>query len=162
MKLKTVLTFVLLAFVAVSAAWMIIKETGSRDAAAGNIKQQEADNPALKGHTVAAYYFHGDARCPTCIKIESYTGEAITGTFTNELSSGCLSWQVLNTDEPEHEHFVKDFELTTKSVVLVEKVDGKQVNWKNLDRIWDLVDDKDVFKKYIIEETKDCLAKGSM
>lgn len=102
---------------------------------------------------IAAYYFHGNMRCATCRKIEAYSEEAITKGFTDELASGQFEWRVVNTDQSENEHFVQDFELVTKSVVLVEYEDGKVTRFENLNQVWKLVGDEDAFIKYVRDET---------
>ena len=108
--------------------------------------------PAGKATKIMAYYFHGTARCPTCMKLESYTREAIEDSFKDELKDGRIEWRVVNTDEDGNGHFVKDFKLETKSVVLVAMQGDRQLRWRNLDKIWDLVGNKDEFKKYIRKE----------
>ncbi len=109
---------------------------------------------------IVAYYFHGNKRCSTCRKLEAYSEEAITGGFTSELEAGELEWRVVNTDEDGNAHFVTDFELVTKSVVLVEYRDGEVVRWKNLKLVWQLVGDQDGFLRYVRDETRDFLAEG--
>jgi len=47
---------------------------------------------------------------------------------------------------------VKDYELYTKSVVLSETKNGKEVRWKNLDKVWTLLGDEAAFKKYVRDE----------
>jgi hypothetical protein len=103
---------------------------------------------------VVSYYFHGNMRCMTCRTIEAYTKEAIDTKFTEALKDGHLEWQVINVDESGNEHFVKDFQLVTRSVVIAEIVDGKRTRWKNLQRVWDLVRNKPAFLKYIQDETR--------
>jgi len=109
---------------------------------------------------VVAYYFHGNKRCSTCRKLEAYTQEAIVGGFGSELEAGELEWRVVNVDEQANAHFVTDFELVTKSVVLVEYRDGEVVRWKNLKLVWQLVGDEDGFVRYVRDETRDFLAEG--
>ena len=101
-----------------------------------------------------AYYFHGNLRCATCRKIEAYSEEAISEGFAHELTSGRLVWLAVNTDEAEHKHFVTDFELVTKSLVLVEYQQGEVVRFENLDRIWKLVGAKDAFLEYVNDRTR--------
>ena len=98
------------------------------------------------------YYFHGNMRCRTCNKIETYTKEAINAGFAGELAKGLLEIQIINTDKSENEHFIKDFQLTNRSVVLVRSKEDKPEKWKNLDRIWLLVRKKEAFQSYIREE----------
>ena len=175
MKAKSLITGILLGFVAVSIGYLIIKEQRASDPVAeeeGGLKATALKRPSAKGvtggsaevielgDTVVAYYFYGNVRCQTCKKLEAYTSESILTSFTNELSTGALKWETVNTDEKENEHFVTDFELTSRSVVLVKWVDGKQTEWKNLERIWDLVGDKGDFQKYITEEARAFLKTG--
>jgi hypothetical protein len=110
----------------------------------------EASQPAV--HQVIAYYFHGTRRCSNCIKIESYTKEAIDSAYGAALKDSSLVWRVVNTDEEANNHFLDDYQLYTKSVVLVDMQDGKQVRWKNLEKVWDYLGDKEAFKKYIRDE----------
>jgi hypothetical protein len=108
-----------------------------------------------------AYYFHGTRRCVTCKKLESYTQEAIEAGFAEELKAGTLAWRPVNTDEAENEHFRDDYQLYTKSVILSERKDGEEVNWKNLNRIWELVrGDKAEFVKYIQDEVAAALGES--
>lgn len=103
-------------------------------------------------HQVLAYYFHGTRRCANCIKIESYTKEAIDSAYGEALKDSSLIWRVVNTDEEANNHFLNDYQLYTKSVVLVDMHDGKQVRWKNLEKVWEHLGDKEAFKKYIRDE----------
>lgn len=102
---------------------------------------------------VVAYYFHGDARCATCRAIEQYSHEAITTGFQDDLASGRLEWRVLNTDEQENKHFIDDFQLVTKSLVLAAYRGDEVVRWKNLDQVWRLVRDQEGFVAYVQKET---------
>jgi len=72
--------------------------------------------------------------------------------FPKELSEGRLEWRMVNVEESGNEHFVNDYQLYSKSIVIVKKQDGKQTEWKNLKRIWELVRDKRVFMRYIQDE----------
>jgi len=109
---------------------------------------------------IVAFYFHGNKRCSTCRKLESYSDKAVTGGFAPELDAGELEWRVVNTDDKENVHFITDFELVTKSVVLVEYRDGEVVRFNNLKLVWQLVGDEDGFIRYVRDETRDFLAEG--
>ena len=111
---------------------------------------QDADNkPANR---VVAYYFHGNFRCPTCHAMEQYSKEAIENNFKDALSSGKLEFKVVNTDERGNEHFIQDYQLYTKSLVLSLVKDGKEAKSKNLTKIWDRVRNKQSFIDYVNEE----------
>ena len=96
-----------------------------------------------------AYYFHATVRCQTCKAIEAYSREAIEQAFAEDLKKGAIEWRPINIQAPENRHFVQDFRLYTRSLILVKVRDGKQVEWKNLDKVWDLVRDKGEFLKYV-------------
>jgi hypothetical protein len=100
-------------------------------------------------HKVIAYYFYGNRRCASCKKIEAWSNEAIETGFADKTKSGHLQWITINTDKSENEHYVEDYQLYTKSLVIVNMKDGKQTVWKNLDKIWQLLDNKDYFIEYV-------------
>jgi len=110
--------------------------------------------PAPLGHHVVAYYFHGNVRCATCLKLEAYSKEAIDRAFGDALKAGSLDWQVVNTDSTQNEHYLEDYQLFTKSIILSDMHNGKQTRWKNLDKIWELVGNKAQFHAYIQDEVR--------
>lgn len=101
---------------------------------------------------VTAYYFHNTVRCPSCTKIEQYTEETIKSAFSKELEEGILVWKSLNLDEEENKDFIDKYSLFTKSVILSKDVNGEEVKWKNLDKVWHLLGDEGAFKTYIQEQ----------
>lgn len=124
--------------------------------------ETSAGEPGVAALTdgVVAFYFHGNVRCATCRKIEAYADEAIHSGFSEALDDGTLTWSVVNVDEPEDKHFVEDFQLVTRSVVLAEYRDGKVVRFKNLDQVWQLVRDKDDFVAYVQGEANEFLGES--
>jgi len=113
----------------------------------------------IQSSRIVAYYFHGNLRCTTCRKLEAYSQEAITTGFAKEMESGALEWRVVNVDEPENKHFVADFELVTKSLVLVEYRDSEVARYSNLKLVWQLVGDKDGFLKYVRDSTREFISQ---
>jgi hypothetical protein len=111
--------------------------------------------------TATAYYFHGTYRCPTCTRLEKYAREAIETNFKDELSSGALTFKAVNTEEPGNEHFAKDYQLYTKSLVLSLTKDGEEIRSKNLDKIWQLVGNKQKFMAYVTAEVRAFLEEVS-
>lgn len=119
----------------------------------GVVQQKQA-------HQVIAYYFHTTYRCPTCLKIEEYTKQAIMDGFPAQLKDGSLAWKTVNVEEKGNEHFIKEYQLFSKAVVVVDMKDGKQVQWKNLKDIWQIVGKKEAFTRYIQGEVQSYLGKG--
>lgn len=99
-------------------------------------------------------YFHGNARCATCRKLEGYAVEVMDSTFGASLKDSSIVWRLVNYDETENEHYLKDYSLFTKSLILSYMVDGKEKAWKNLDKIWELVGDKEEYQAYVRNEIK--------
>ena len=93
-------------------------------------------------------YFHRTIRCPACLTIEDWAKSAVTP----DVETGRVAWQVLNLDEPANAPFEDRYGLTAQSVVVREIKGGKETRWKNLDKVWDLLDDEAMFKKYVQDE----------
>jgi len=108
-------------------------------------KSTEKTSQSLNRSTI--YYFHGNKRCTSCLKIEAYTKE----TF-NEFFKDKFDLKIVNVDDAENQHFIKDYQLYSKSVILAKIKDGKQVGYKNLDKIWTLLGDQKKFKNYVKNE----------
>jgi len=157
-KVKPILTVVLLLFVFASLAYLAVNsllqqaETPQQDEPLAPSPVE--DGPQEAGHLVVAYYFHGTSRCQTCLRIEEYAREAIEAGFPGEIESGTLEWYAVDVEQPQNEHFVADYELTTRSLILVDMGGGVQTRWKDLSRVWELVGDKEAFVTYVRGETQ--------
>lgn len=101
---------------------------------------------------VVAYYFYNTIRCNTCMKLEAYARETIQENFSDELAAGTLMLQMKNLDEAENKHFIDDYKLFTKALVLVNYENGEQSRWQNCAKIWELVGDEEKYKRYIRDE----------
>ena len=136
------------------------KKEGAQDGAKRSDESSETPKDADEtSHKVVAYYFHGTRRCLKCQTIEAYTEETLKSCFAEQMDNENLTWIVINLSEADNEHFIQDFELSARNVVLVEMQDEKQVRWKQLTRVWELVRDKQAFTAYIRDETKDFLGE---
>jgi len=150
MSAKNIVALILALFVAAALGFVAGKRFGRAEAPSPSA---ESAQPSAE-RTMTAYYFHGGTRCMTCYRLETYAEEAIQEHFPEQLSSGRLVWKPVDTDVPENKHFVEEFELYTKHVVLVERKGGEQVRWKDLEKIWDLVGDEAAYQDYIRDEVK--------
>lgn len=154
MKPKSAIGVLLLLFALGSIVYMAVGELRSKtapsagvpDIALGVVEGVEPD--------VIVYFFDSDKECTTCEKLEAYAFEAITSQFADELAAGELQWQLINTDEPQNEHYLMEYGLYTKSVVLVDMEAGRQNRWENLEQLWELVYDKPAYLEYIGEHTR--------
>jgi hypothetical protein len=105
-----------------------------------------------------ATYFFTNVRCPSCLSIEKLTSETIQAEFAQELGSGVLKWRTVNVEGEGNFHYVKDYNLYTKSVIISQVVDGKEVRWKNLVKVWELLRNEGKFKKYVKDEVTSFMA----
>jgi hypothetical protein len=102
--------------------------------------------------TTLVYYFHATTRCATCRTIEAYAHETVASRFATDIEARRLEWRTVNVDEPANQHFVRDFQLYTRSVVVVDAKDSKR--YKILDRVWQLVGNKTAFQSYVEREIR--------
>jgi len=108
---------------------------------------------------VIAYYFHGTYRCSSCRAIEQYSHEAIEENFPYQLETKKLFFKAVNVDLSKNQHFIRDFQLYTRSLIIVEFKNGKQVGWKNLEKVWYYLYDRDAFHEYVRSEIQKSLEK---
>jgi cytochrome c2 len=102
-----------------------------------------------KAAQVVAYYFHGTARCPTCHKLEQYSREAIGPGL-----------KTIDVEEKGNQHYINDYQLYTKSLVLSLVIDGKEQKWKNLDKIWEYSGNRQKFIDYVKNEVSNLLKEA--
>ena len=93
----------------------------------------------VSSNELKVYYFHGTKRCMTCNTIEQLARETAEK-YKN------VKFISVNIEEPQNEHFVRDFQLVSRSVVMERK--GKI---EKFDRVWELVRRPEDFKKYLDE-----------
>lgn len=132
-----------------------VAEHDEGDAAAANAPREtvaKSQEPTKAPRTVVAYYFHRTQRCKTCLRMEAYAEDALRGGLVDSFESGELDWRAVNVEEPQHEHFVKEYDLYASALVMVEMEGDGVGRFKNLERIWDLVGDESKFKAYVRDE----------
>jgi hypothetical protein len=180
MKPRSILTAVLLAFVAACVVVLIVQEVqraARQPAAASDVAAEgdgtleskgtpssaeaphagetlagTSDRPKTKADRVVVYSFHRSVRCPACIKMEAYTKKALYKSFAERLEDGSVELKVVDYERPENEHFRDEFALFGASVVLVRIQDGKQTGFENLMNLVVLVDQEVVFIQSLQEQ----------
>ena len=103
---------------------------------------------------VIAYYFHGTFRCSTCTNMEKFAREAIETNFKDALRSGKLEFEAVNVEEKGNEHFAKDYQLYTRSLILSFVKNGREARSKNLDKIWEYARNRQKFIDYVVDEVR--------
>jgi hypothetical protein len=145
--MKTGVLLLALAGSGIAAATVGVAAAPQKPKAATAVATTPAASPAT-----LVYYFHATTRCATCKTIEAYAHETVASKFAADLEARRLEWRTVNVDEPANQHFIRDFRLYTRSVVVVDARDPKR--FKVLDRVWQLVRDKPAFQKYVEQEIR--------
>lgn len=142
---KKIMTIVLLIFVVASIVFMVIRQVkGASSVVPAAGTEQNSSAVPLKDKVLTVYYFHGNQRCMTCNKIEQLTRQAVEKKYPGELASGKVVFRSVNVEDPVNEHFVKDFGLASRSVVM--RKNGK---FQKFDEVWTLVREPEKFTRYI-------------
>ena len=149
--------------VSVSDKALMVAETQTAKETSTKQKDESPPQIALTSQDakVVVYYFHGNVRCTTCKKIEKYSREAVEHYFPNELKNGKLVFRTMNVEEAANHHYIQDYQLFSKSLVVSLEKQGKEVTWKNLTDVWKLVGDKDKFFQYVQDEVEKFLKQAS-
>lgn len=127
---------------------------GGAAAASGQAAAVEKSAP----DRVVVYYFHTTQRCATCRRIEEWSGQALTAAFAADLGDSSLVFVPVNTDEKANQHFLKDYELYTKALIVSDTKDGAQLGWENLQKVWEYAGSQERFFAYVQGEVRKHLA----
>ena len=109
----------------------------------------------------AVYFFYNDIYCSTCEKLENYALSTIQADYAGELSSGMLQWRTLDMRTSENKHYIEEFSLYSKSIVLVAFENQTITRFKNLEGIWDKVGEEMEYRSYIRENLKTFMQEAS-
>ena len=115
-------------------------------------------DPAAQADVVATY-FTTDVRCDSCRTIEALSQRAVVEGFPAEVAAGKVVFRVINTDRPEHAHYVDHYSITNKIVVVSHQRDGKEVAWQGLQDVWVHFREPDEFLPYVREPIQAFLAE---
>ncbi|MBU1220183.1 hypothetical protein KKF34_09905 [Myxococcota bacterium] len=145
--MKKIITGVLLLFVVATIGFVVYKKTTGK---AGKLEIKEKDR--------IVYYFHATKRCYTCNLIEKQVKKSLDTNFSKELADGTIKFVSVNLDKSENEHFVNDFKLKGRVVVLAYMLEGKAV-YKRMDDVFKRVREGDAFLDYVKNEVNTFLLK---
>ncbi|MBN2724285.1 MAG: hypothetical protein JXR95_09465 [Deltaproteobacteria bacterium] len=135
--MKKIISAILILFILSTSAVIIYRKL-----AASNGKLELEDKDRI------VYYFHGTKRCYTCNLIENQTVKALNDGFKKEMTDGTIKFRSINLDKPENEHFVKDFQLKGRVIVMAYLKNSKPV-YKRIDDVFTRVRQGDKFLEYI-------------
>ena len=111
-----------------------------------------ADAPANR---VVVMYFHRTQRCPTCLKMGSYTEEAVKAGFAEELKSGKVEFHFIDFQDEKNEALTKGYNVAGPTLIVAQVTDNKVSQHKSLKEMWTKVRDKAAFIDYVQTNVKD-------
>lgn len=135
--------YALLLLVAISLGTWGVRTWNSAHAAGGG--------EVLPANGIVVVNFHPFIRCNSCRKIGTEAKAVVETDFAADLKSGRMSWRVINFEEPTNKHFVKDYGLTTSTVVVTRREVGRDVEWQRLDAVWDHLFEGPALRAYLKE-----------
>lgn len=108
---------------------------------------------------VLVTYFTTKVRCESCRTIEALARRAVAEGFADEVAAGRVVFRVVDTDLPEHAHFVDHYEIANKTVIVSHQRDGREIDWTGRQDVWLHLDDPETFFAYVREPIRDYLAQ---
>lgn len=100
------------------------------------------------------YYFHTNYRCKTCNKFESLTKDVLEQDFKGFGDKGKIEFKLINIENEPNKHYIDEYKIVTKTLIMSLEEKKLELQWKNLNKIWELIRDDDKFKNYIRQEIK--------
>ena len=111
----------------------------------------------VKNVQIDILYFHATIRCHACLTIEDFIKNSVELYFEKELKDSTITLKSLDFLQPKNGHYQEQYKFDTQTLIISKKINRKEVQWKNLDKIWDYENDFKKFKKYITNEIKKIL-----
>ena len=119
--------------------------------AAATEKKAEVKKPADR---VVVMYFHRTQRCPTCLRMGSYSEEAVVKGFPKQIKNGTVEFHYVDFQNKKNAALAKGYKITGPSLTVVKVVKNKAVATNDLKDIWTKNRDKEVFLKYVRDNVK--------
>lgn len=116
--------------------------------------QTKAKKDKIENKLINVYYFYANPRCYSCQMIEDYTRFSVESNFKSDYNEYKVVFKAIDVGEQDNRHYIQDYWLTSKSVVIQKFIDEKPIKWKRLDKVWQLLGSKDTFVNYVTSEIK--------
>ena len=107
--------------------------------------------------TPTVFYFHGAQRCSTCRSIERAADTVLHQRFAEALDAGDIAWKVVNFDEQENRHYVKDLSLAGSGVVIALVTPTGEVRDPKVQDVWRFSRDESRMHQYLTSEIAEYL-----
>ena len=159
MTARKIIGRLLLAFVLVSVGYAIGRETAPTPASAP-LPLAVAESPGAAGESrVVVYYLHSTFRCMTCNLIESTTEELIRTEFAEAVKAGRLEWKPV--DYLQNEFLADRYNVSGNLIVVARFKDGREAAARRLERVMELVHDREAFLRYVRQAIEESLKEAA-
>jgi hypothetical protein len=111
-----------------------------------------ADAPADR---VVVIYFHRTQRCPTCLKMGSYSEEAVKGGFAKQIKDAKVEFHYIDFQDQKNGALTKGYKVGGPTLIVARVAGNKVAEFKNLTEIWTKVREKSAFIDYVQSNVKD-------
>jgi hypothetical protein len=110
-----------------------------------------ADAPAAR---VVVMYFHRTQRCPTCLRMGSYTEEAVKAGFAKELKDGKVEFHYIDFQDQRNAELTNGYSVGGPTLIVARVTGNKVAEYQNLTEIWAKSRDKAAFIDYVQSNIK--------
>jgi hypothetical protein len=113
-----------------------------------------ADAPSDR---VVAMYFHRTQRCPTCLRMGSYSEEAVTSGFAQQIEKGKVAFYYIDFQDAKNSALTNGYGVSGPTLIVAKIAGNKVAQYRNLQEIWEKSHDKTAFIEYVQKNVKECL-----
>ena len=113
--------------------------------------EQPSKRPADR---VVAMYFHRTQRCPTCLKMGSYSEEAVKKGLPKQVKAGSVEFHYIDFQNKKNAALTKAYKITGPALVVAKVKQNKVKEYKSLKEIWAKVGEKSKFIEYVRENVE--------
>jgi thiol-disulfide isomerase/thioredoxin len=113
--------------------------------------QAAATKPAAPADRVVVMYFHRTKRCPTCLRMGTYTEASVKDTFADQLKEGKVEFHYVDFQDKKNEALTKGFKVGGPTLIVAKVENNKVKEFKNLTEIWSKNSNEKEFFEYVQE-----------
>ena len=104
-----------------------------------------------------AMYFHRTQRCPTCVRMGTYSEEAVNSGFAAEIQQGKVAFYAIDFQDPRNQALTEGYGVSGPALIVAKIAGDKVAEYHNLSEIWAKSRDKTAFIEYVQGNVKTLL-----
>jgi hypothetical protein len=98
---------------------------------------------------IVAIYFHRTQRCPTCLKMGTYSEEAVKKGFAKQVKASSVQFFYVDFQDKKNAALTKGYKISGPALVVAKIKANKVKEYKDLKDIWTNIGEKPKFLKYV-------------